>query len=169
MLAGMGAAALPQLTYRVRRLLALLFATIVSAAVYTFGVFWQLPGQTAVNQWIYLAVAVGTIGVALVLVVCMVLPGWDGRRQWLLTGALLINLFTVNMGTNLSIFGPERKTILAPEMIARKRQLLHSTMTIRYRAEFTTNFAPMRIMPCGSVLKMSGAVACCGWLAMRPS
>jgi hypothetical protein len=48
----------------------------------------------------------------------MVLPGWDGRRAWLIIGALLVNLFVANMGTNLSDFGPARKTLLAPEMVA---------------------------------------------------
>jgi hypothetical protein len=117
-LAGLGAAALPQLTYLVRRRLAVTFAVLVSGGVYGFGVLWQLLGQTAVNQWVYLLIAILTILFALVLVICMVLPGWDGRRAWLITGALLVNLFVANMGTNLSDFGPARKTLLAPEMVA---------------------------------------------------
>lgn len=118
LLAGLGAAALPDLRYRQRRLLAVIIATVISAAVYTFGVFWQLMGETAVNQWLFLAIAIGTILLALVLVVCMVLPGWERRRELMLAGALLLNLFVVNMGTNVSDFGPVRKTILAPEMMA---------------------------------------------------
>ncbi len=70
------------------------------------------------SQVHYLVVALLTILFTLVLVVCLVIPGWNGRRTWLLTGALLANLFVVNMGTNLSPFGPVRKTILAPEMAA---------------------------------------------------
>jgi len=116
-LAGLGAAALPHLSYRRRRLLAVFLAVLISGGVYAFGVFWQLLGQSAVNQWVYLAIAMGTILLALVLVVTMVLPGWDRRREILLTAALLVNLFVVNLGTNLSDFGPVRKTILAPEMV----------------------------------------------------
>lgn len=115
-LAGMGAAALPTLAYSLRRRIALLFATLVSGGVYIFGVLWQLLGQTAVNQWEYLGIAILTILLALVFVICMVRPGWDQRRMWLLTGTLLFNLFAANMGTNLSDFGPLRKTILSPEM-----------------------------------------------------
>ena len=118
MLAGMGAAAIAQLPYGLRRLLAILLAMLVSAGVYLFGILWQLLGQTAVSQIHYLIVAVLTILCALVLVVCLVIPGWDRRRTWLLTGTLLVNLFVVNMGTNFSPFDPVRKTILAPEMEA---------------------------------------------------
>ncbi len=118
LLAGLGAAALPHLTYLVRRRLAVTFAVLVSGAVYGFGVLWQLLGQTAVNQWVYLLIAILTILFALVLVICLVLPGWDSRRTWLLAGALLLNLFAANIGTNLADFDPVRKTILAPEMAA---------------------------------------------------
>ncbi len=128
-LAGMGAAAIPQLPYGLRRRLAILLAMLVSASVYLFGILWQLLGQTAVSQVHYLIIALLTILFALVLVVCLVIPGWDRRRAWLLTGTLLVNLFVVNMGTNLSSFDPVRKTILAPEMAALQGAVINPTAT----------------------------------------
>jgi len=119
-LAGLGAAVLPQLTYLARRRLAVTFAILVSGAVYGFGLLWQLMGQSAVSQWVYLLIAILTILFALVVVVCLVLPGWDNRRMGLLTGALLLNLFVANMGTNVADFGPAHKTSLSPEMMAVK-------------------------------------------------
>lgn len=124
LLAGMGAGALAQLPAATRRRLAIGVAMLISSGVYLFGVLWQLLGRTAVSQVHYLVVAVLTILFALVLVVVLVLPGWDRRRTWLLTGTLLFNLFVINMGTNLSPFGPVRKTILAPELEA-----LHGAVT----------------------------------------
>ncbi len=117
-LAGLGTAALPQLPHLFRRRLALLFAVLVAGGVYGFGVLWQLLGQTAVNEWQYLLIAIATILLALVLVVVLALPGWARRRYWLLGGAILLNLFAVNMTTNLSAGGPATKTALTPAMVA---------------------------------------------------
>ncbi len=44
-LAGMGAAAIPHLTYGLRRRLAILLAMLVSGGVYLFGILWQLLGR----------------------------------------------------------------------------------------------------------------------------
>jgi len=118
LLAGLGAGAITQLAEGLRRRLAIMVAMAISAGVYLFGVLWQLLGRTAVSQLHYLVVAVLTILFALVLVVVLVIPGWERRRAWLLTGALLLNLFVINLGTNLSPFDPVRKTILAPELEA---------------------------------------------------
>lgn len=88
------------------------------AGVYAFGLLWQLSGQTVVSHWLYLGIASVTLVLAMAMALLLWLPGWHIRRSLLLMLFLLINLFWANFTTNISTFGPARKTILAPEMEA---------------------------------------------------
>ena len=115
-LAGHGAAALPQLSPRLRRRTALLIGAAVTAGVYTFGLLWQLPGLTAVGPWRYLAIAFATLVLGLAVALLVWLPGWEPRRAYVLLALTIGNLFLANMGTNLDHFGPARKVLAAPEV-----------------------------------------------------
>lgn len=117
-LAGYGAAAIPSFQLRVRQWLALLFVLLVAGGVYGFGLFWQLLGHTAVGQGRYLVIAFVTLVLAAALTVLLRLPGWSTRRTFLVTALVLVNLFWANAATNLAPFGPVRKTLLPPEVLA---------------------------------------------------
>lgn len=117
-LAGYGAAAVPTLPLLTRQRWALLFIALVAAGVYGFGLFWQLLGHSAISQGHYLLIALFTLSLAAAWTVALRLPGWGPRRQVGLPALLILNLFVVNLPTNVAQFGPARKTILAPEMAA---------------------------------------------------
>ena len=117
-LVGLGLAALPTLRYPARRVLALFYAMLVAGGTYFFGLFWQLMGRSAISDGQYLLIAATTVGLAMSMVVLLLLPGWRRRRSLVVTGLVIANLFWANFTANLDQFGPERKTILAPEMEA---------------------------------------------------
>jgi hypothetical protein len=121
-LAGYGAAAVSQWSQpgalRTRQRLSLLFIGAVAMGVYGFGLFWQLFGRSAVGQGRYLVIAFVTLGLAAALVVLLRIPAWSRRRSLLVIALLVANLFWANFTTNLAPFGPARKTILAPEVVA---------------------------------------------------
>ncbi|NJN81605.1 MAG: hypothetical protein HC802_04505 [Caldilineaceae bacterium] len=117
-LSGYGVALLTQLTLGQRRRIALIYAAVVTIGVYAFGLIWQLPGRSAISQWSYLGVAFVTLTLAMGFVLLLWLPGWS-RRRWIILATLAIgNLFWANFSTNLGDYGPVRKTLLAPEMVA---------------------------------------------------
>lgn len=118
MAGGLGAAALPTLAPARRRRVALVTGALVTVGVYAFGMVWQLPDRTAVGDWQYLGVALMTLVLGMGAALLVWLDGWSERRAWLLTLLVAVNLFWANMGTNLAPFGPARKTVLAPEMVA---------------------------------------------------
>ena len=120
-LAGYGAAALPAMRRARRAWLGTLFAGLVVAATYVFGLVWQLPGRTAVGQVEFLLTAAVTIALAATFAVMLRLPGWSVRRTTLLMVLAAINLFWANAATNLDSFGPARKAILPPEVEALQR------------------------------------------------
>jgi hypothetical protein len=117
-LVGLGLAALPTLRYSARRLLALLYAMLVAGGTYFFGLFWQLMDHSPISDGQYLLIAATTVGLSMSVVVLLLLPGWRQRRSLVVVGLVVANLFWANFTTNLDQFGPERKTILAPEMEA---------------------------------------------------
>lgn len=117
-LSGFGYAAVLHSPIPRRRLLILLYAAIVIAGVYAFGLLRQLPGDTVISNTQYLVVAAGTLITVALLSLSLWLPGWDRRRAVLIVGLISANLFAANVGTNLTRFGPERKTLPAPEMSA---------------------------------------------------
>ena len=117
-LAGYGAAAITATPQRRRARLATLYAGIVIAAAYVFGVLWQLPGHTAIGEWHYLVIAAITMSLAATFAVMLRLPGWSRRRSVLLTVLAVGNLFAANFATNLDPFSPTRKAILSPEVEA---------------------------------------------------
>jgi len=106
------------LGYVLRRRLALIYAMLVAGGTYFFGLFWQLMGRSAISDGQYLLIAATTVGLAMSVVVLLLLPGWRRRRSLVIVGLILANLFWANFTTNLDQFGPDRKTILAPEMAA---------------------------------------------------
>jgi hypothetical protein len=119
-LAGYGTATIPQMALSSRRWLAAALIGLVAAGVYAFGLLWQFLGHSAIGQGRYLFIALVTLLLAGGLVVALRIEGWDRRRQLLLGGLVVGNLFWANLTTNLTDFGPARKTILAPEMAAIK-------------------------------------------------
>jgi hypothetical protein len=118
MLAGYGAALLPGMEHRRRRRIALTVGALATGGVYSFGLLWQLVGRAAVAPWAYLGIAFVTLALAMAVSLMIWLPGWSRRRSLLLFALAGGNLFWANFTTNLSDFGPARKTILAPEMEA---------------------------------------------------
>ncbi|MEM7131113.1 MAG: hypothetical protein AAF702_32625 [Chloroflexota bacterium] len=123
-LAGLGFAALTQMPLSRRRLLALLNAALVIGAVYSFGLLWQLPGHTVVSNWGYIGIAMITLLIVVIMAMLLWWEGWEPRRSWILMGLALLNLFVINISTNLTEFGPVRKTLLAPEMEALQAAVL---------------------------------------------
>jgi hypothetical protein len=117
-LAGYGALALGVMPLRLRAWWATAFAALMVGATYLFGLLWQLPGRTAIGEGSYLLLAAMTVTLASVFAVLLRQGGWSTRRTLWLLGLTAANLFVVNMGTNLSEFGPARKTLLAPEVQA---------------------------------------------------
>ena len=117
-LAGYGALASQVMPQRSRSWWATAYAAVVIGAAYLFGLLWQLPGRTAIDQNQFLVIAALTVTLVSVYAVLLRTPGWS-RRRWLwLVGLAAANLFVVNMGTNTGDFDPARKTILAPEVQA---------------------------------------------------
>ena len=117
-LAGFGAAILPQLAYGWRRRAALWVLCLFSAGVFSFGLFWQIEQKSAVSNEKYLIIAALTTVAAAALLLILWLPGWGRRQQWLVLGLTVLTLFAANFSTDLTQFSPARKVILAPEMEA---------------------------------------------------
>jgi hypothetical protein len=117
-LAGLGAAATPEVAQRMRRRSALIYGALATAAVYSFGLLWQLQGRTAVNHAIYLFIAIITLLFAMAAALFIWLPGWSRRRSAWLTGLAFANLALVNMPTNLENYDPAAKMMVAPELAA---------------------------------------------------
>ena len=117
-LAGYGMMLSAQPAARGRSRMALAWGALVTTGVYAFGLLYQLTGATTISQWHYLMLAAFTLVLAVTLGLLWWLPGWTPRRELLVMGLIVANLFWINMGTNVTPFGPVRKTILAPEMVA---------------------------------------------------
>ena len=118
MLAGIGMATLSQMPLGQRRRIVFTFAALPIAAVYSFGLLWQLGGHTAIGQTQYLLIAAITLILAMAFALLLWREGWSRRRWHILLLLVVANLFWANMTTNLSEFGPAHKAILAPEMEA---------------------------------------------------
>ncbi|MBW7883711.1 MAG: hypothetical protein H3C34_13950 [Caldilineaceae bacterium] len=118
MLAGHGTALITRISPRQRAWMATVYGGLVVAAVYLFGLLWQLPNRTAVGQWHYLGLATVTVSLAAAFAVMLRLPGWSRRRTLLLAVLAFANLLWANAGTNSDRFDPARKAILPPEVEA---------------------------------------------------
>ncbi len=118
LLAGYGAALLPQLVGHWRRRSGLWLLALICTAILVFGLFWQLDHHSALSHGQYLIVAFLSALVAELYMLLLWLPGWGMRQQRLILGLLLLNLFAANFTTNIAPFAPERKMLLAPEMEA---------------------------------------------------
>ncbi len=117
-LAGMGAAALPGLSARVRGGVgsgALAMPVLAGAIVF---LVLQRSGQTAVDNATFVQIG----GISLLFVVGLAaliwIPGWSRRRTAFLVALAFANLLWANVDTNLAPSGPQRKVALAPEVMA---------------------------------------------------
>jgi hypothetical protein len=117
-LAGYGMLAVRLLPPTLCSWLATLYAGLATAAVYLFGLLWQLPGQSAVGQLQFLGGAALTLATVAGLALLLRLPGWTPPRTQLLVLLTFASLFWAHAGTQWSPFGPARKTLLAPEVMA---------------------------------------------------
>lgn len=117
-LAGYGLLAVRLMPQALRAWLSTLYAGVVTGAVYTFGLLWQLPEHTAVGPWHFLLLATVAIGSAAGFALLLRLPGWSPQRTQLLILLIFASLFWANFTTNLDRFSPARKTLLAPEVAA---------------------------------------------------
>jgi hypothetical protein len=117
-LGGYGALAVEVMPQRRRAWWATVFAALVIAGVYVFGLLWQLGGRTAIGEGQFLLIAALTVTLASVFAVMLRTGGWSRARwQWLL-GLAAANLFVVSMGTNAAEGGPLRRVLLSPEVAA---------------------------------------------------
>jgi hypothetical protein len=123
-LAGYGVAVVPRMHVVARRRAALSYGVLVTAGVYTFGMLWQLPGDTAISPWRYLVVAFVTLVLGLGIALLVWLDGWE-RRLGLVFALVVANLFWANFGVNLEWVAPARKVETSPEVTA-LAQAMHS-------------------------------------------
>jgi hypothetical protein len=117
-LVGYGLWSIEVMPPRLRRWAATAFAALAIGGTYVFGLLWQLGGRTAIGETQFLLIAAATVALASTFAVLLRTPGWSERRSLWLAILLGANLFAANMGTNLSEFGPARKTVVAPEVQA---------------------------------------------------
>lgn len=117
-LAGYGLALAPAAPASLRRRYALIYGAVVTASVYSFGLIWQLPGRTAIGQWRYLGIAAGTLLLAMALALVLWTAGWNLRREWLLCGVAILNLWLANLATNLVHRTPAQAVIQPAEVVA---------------------------------------------------
>jgi hypothetical protein len=117
-LAAHGMALLPTFAPRARHRAAMIAGAVVVAAVYAFGLLWQLPGQTVVDHAGYLLVAGLTLVLGLATVMLVWVPGWSLRRARWVVALALVNLVVVNGGTNQAAGSPADRVLVAPEVSA---------------------------------------------------
>jgi hypothetical protein len=117
-LAGYGMWAIEAMPQRLRAFVVTVFGAAAIGGTYLFGLLWQLPGRTAIGETQFLLTAALTVALVSTFAVLLRMRGWSTRRSAWLAGLAVANLFIVNMGTNVSEFGPARKTMLSPEVAA---------------------------------------------------
>ena len=117
-LAAYGMAALPQLSPPARRRGGYIAGAIVVAAVYAFGLLWQLAGRTAVDHTGYLIIAGMTLLLGLATALIIVMPEWSNRRSAWLVALTVVNLVWANAGTNQVPGSPAERVLVAPEVNA---------------------------------------------------
>lgn len=117
-LAAYGMALIPLLSPQARRRAALLAGAVVVAAVYAFGLLWQLPGHTAIAHNTYLVTAGMTLLLGLATALIVALPGWSARRGAFLLAMVVANLIWANDAVNQVAGTPADRVLLAPEVSA---------------------------------------------------
>lgn len=117
-LAGFGYMTLTLIPIKRRRLLAIIYAVLVLASVYSFGLLWQVAGDSVISNLAYIGIATGTLLIVALFGIALWWEDWDDRRAQLIILMVVLNLFFANFTTNVSQFGPARKTILSPELQA---------------------------------------------------
>lgn len=117
-MAGCGLAAIPLMPLPRRRLISLTYAALIIALIYGFGLLWQLNGGTVLSHWRYIGVAGSSILIICSFALVLWWEGWDGWRNYVLIAISIINLFSINLGTNLTPGGSKNKTAVTPEMVS---------------------------------------------------
>lgn len=117
-LAGYGMATLPALSLQARRLAAGRLVIGVAGAGLIFGIFWQRTGRGTLSDGAFGVVVLLSCLVAVALAWLFWKKGWGAWRGWAIVGLGTTVLFWANAGTNVTAFGPARKTLLAPEVVA---------------------------------------------------
>jgi hypothetical protein len=117
-LAAYGMAALPALSQQMKRRGAFAAGALIVAAVYAFGLLWQLQGRTAIDHAGYLLIAVLTLVLGLGVALLASLPGWSARRSAWIVALVVVNLVWANAGTNQAPGSPAERVRLAPEVEA---------------------------------------------------
>lgn len=117
-LAGYGAALLPTLTARFRRLALGSFVALVATGIALFGVFWQLPARTAIGGEEFLRIAAVVFLLAVLFAVIGGRKSLTYRHLLLLIPLVLTDLFLANFTTNLAEGGPARRVAVSPEVLA---------------------------------------------------
>lgn len=116
--AGIGASLLESLHPVVRRRIALVWAALLIAGVYAFGLLYQLNHATVVSNERYLAIAVLTSAAAAAVALAAWLPGWSDLRSALLLLLTGVSLFFAGYGINLVARTPQQAVLVAPELQA---------------------------------------------------
>lgn len=117
-LAAYGISLIPLLPSAARRRAGMLAGTVVVAAVYAFGLLWQLPGRTAVDHAGYLFTAGMTLILGLAMALLVAMPGWSIRRGAWSVALVALNLVWANVATNQAVGIPADRVQIAPEVSA---------------------------------------------------
>ena len=117
-LAGYGLALAPAAALRMRRRFVLVYAGGVVAAVYIFGLLWQLPDRTVINDWRYIGLAAMTLALAMTVALALWWRDWSERRELTLCVLVIANLFAVSFTTNLVHRTPADAVRMPEEVVA---------------------------------------------------
>lgn len=115
-LAAYGVAGMLHWSLAARRRVALVAGAVMTAAVYAFGVLWQLRGMTAVGNAAYLLIALLTLLLTWATVLLVWLP-LRRRVAWVAVLAVA-NLVWAVATTNHAVGSPADRVRLAPEVAA---------------------------------------------------
>jgi hypothetical protein len=117
-LAAYGMALLSTLSPQARRRAGLLAGAVVVAAVYAFGLLFQLPGRTVMDHAGYLLTGGMTLFFGLATALLVSLPGWSRQRGAWIVGLATVNLIWANLATNQVAGTPMERVRLTPEVSA---------------------------------------------------
>ncbi len=118
LLAGYGLSLAPTTSLRLRRRFTLIYTGAVLAGVYVFGLLWQLPNRTVINDWRFLLMATTTLALAMALAMALWWRDRSVRREMVLCLLVIGNLFLASVTTNLVHRSPADAVRLPPEVVA---------------------------------------------------
>ena len=117
-LAAQGMALVEQMPSFMRRRGIMVAAAVVLVVTYSFGLLWQLSGQTALSHAQYLLVAGLTMLLGLAAAIIIALPGWSDARAFGLVILTAGSLIWATAGINQVAGSPAERVQLAPEVVA---------------------------------------------------